>query len=241
MPKDNLCQNITSSNFFLFFDNKLFFDYNNDNQNEELYNEFYSNYYSSKESLTNIKDEEKLLPSNLLSILSIKESDLHNEDLKKNTFMPNQSNENKKNINESLKKDKNYVSQTTTLLPQFNKLNINNYSFIPNTILFKNFMKPNNYNQYYNNKNIQVSFNVQNNINYNINKDIIKNNEKKKKNKKEFTEREGDWLCYHCKNINFTFRNKFNKFHLLKEESEKKYTEAGQKILKWINLSKKKN
>ncbi len=68
------------------------------------------------------------------------------------------------------------------------------------------------------------------------NKKRYNNSNKNKKNKKKsFVEREGDWPCYRCKNINFSFRDKCNKCQLLKEESEKQYIEAGQKLLKLFN------
>ena len=61
--------------------------------------------------------------------------------------------------------------------------------------------------------------------------------DKKKKKKQEFVEREGDWSCYRCKNINFSFRNKCNKCQLLKEESEKKFAEVGEALLKLADIS----
>ena len=60
---------------------------------------------------------------------------------------------------------------------------------------------------------------------------------KKKKKKVEFVEREGDWSCYRCKNINFSFREKCNKCLLSKEESEKKFAEVGEALLKLANNS----
>lgn len=61
--------------------------------------------------------------------------------------------------------------------------------------------------------------------------------DKKKKKKQEFVEREGDWPCYKCKNINFSFRNKCNKCMLSKEESEKKFAEVGEALLKLADVS----
>ena len=60
---------------------------------------------------------------------------------------------------------------------------------------------------------------------------------KKKKKKAEFVEREGDWSCYRCKNVNFSFREKCNKCLLSKEESEKKFAEVGEALLKLANNS----
>lgn len=61
--------------------------------------------------------------------------------------------------------------------------------------------------------------------------------DKKKKKKQEFVEREGDWSCYRCKNINFSFRNKCNKCLFSKEESEKKFAEVGEALLKLADIS----
>lgn len=41
-----------------------------------------------------------------------------------------------------------------------------------------------------------------------------------KKNTKPFAEREGDWICSDCKNLNFSFRTKCNRCNKTKEESE---------------------
>ena len=60
---------------------------------------------------------------------------------------------------------------------------------------------------------------------------------KKKKKKQEFEEREGDWPCYRCKNINFSFKNKCNKCLLSRDESEKKFVEVGEALLKLADLS----
>ena len=39
---------------------------------------------------------------------------------------------------------------------------------------------------------------------------------------KVFTEREGDWVCNNCKNLNFAFRVECNRCHLPKGSNEKK-------------------
>ena len=61
-------------------------------------------------------------------------------------------------------------------------------------------------------------------------------NKKKEKKKKKFIQKEGDWVCYDCKNINFSFRKKCNRCKLLKEESETKFSEAEKRILKLYNI-----
>ena len=61
--------------------------------------------------------------------------------------------------------------------------------------------------------------------------------DKKKKKKQEFVEREGDWSCYRCKNINFAFRDKCNKCKMTKDESEMRFKEVGQALIKLADLS----
>jgi hypothetical protein len=43
-----------------------------------------------------------------------------------------------------------------------------------------------------------------------------------KKKTKIFVEREGDWVCNNCKNLNFAFRVECNRCHLPKGSNEKK-------------------
>lgn len=43
-----------------------------------------------------------------------------------------------------------------------------------------------------------------------------------KRKTKVFTEREGDWVCNNCKNLNFAFRVECNRCHLPKGSTEKK-------------------
>ena len=39
-----------------------------------------------------------------------------------------------------------------------------------------------------------------------------------KKKTRPFTERQGDWICKFCKNLNFAFRNECNRCHMLKKD-----------------------
>jgi hypothetical protein len=93
---------------------------------------------------------------------------------------------------------------------------VNNPSFVANTN---------------NNKNIPI------NNNRNKNKNLGFYEKKKKKKNKEFIEREGDWSCYRCKNINFAFRDKCNKCKMAKDESEMRFKEVGQALIKLADLS----
>ena len=68
-----------------------------------------------------------------------------------------------------------------------------------------------------------------------------------KRKGKVFTEREGDWVCNSCKNLNFAFRVECNRCHLAKGSNEKKEVsennkenkENQQKGYKKINKHKK--
>ena len=60
---------------------------------------------------------------------------------------------------------------------------------------------------------------------------IRKTKERKNSNKKkEFEEKEGDWICCKCRNINFSFRKQCNKCQLSEEASEKMYDNILDKI-----------
>ena len=47
-----------------------------------------------------------------------------------------------------------------------------------------------------------------------------KNNNKSPKFKKPFCEREGDWICFNCHNLNFAFRTNCNRCHLTKKDNQ---------------------
>jgi len=40
-------------------------------------------------------------------------------------------------------------------------------------------------------------------------------------NRKPFNERPGDWICYNCQNLNFTFRTNCNRCHISKIQNQK--------------------
>ena len=46
-------------------------------------------------------------------------------------------------------------------------------------------------------------------------------NKESQKNKKQFRERPGDWVCFNCQNLNFTFRTTCNRCNLSKAENKK--------------------
>ena len=58
--------------------------------------------------------------------------------------------------------------------------------------------------------------------------------------KKNFEEREGDWNCYFCKNLNFSFRKKCNKCGVIKNFSESLHDKCMENILSIINNNQKR-
>ena len=52
-----------------------------------------------------------------------------------------------------------------------------------------------------------------------------------KKNHKPFVEREGDWICNNCKNLNFAFRKECNRCQLPKGSEGKKKAKEEDKII----------
>ena len=72
---------------------------------------------------------------------------------------------------------------------------------------------------------------------------------KSKKKGKIFTERNGDWVCGNCRNLNFAFRIICNRCHLPKVESEKfvngKFEKvknsSNENIYKYSNFQKDDN
>ena len=278
--KEN-CANENTSNYFSFFNHKLFEspldyqEYPEYHQKEYLSNENTysqslegSSTNSSNESFNSLDNEEKLIPLNLLDISPIK---ILNNSPKTKISSPTKTIIKTEQKAENKNKSKNKEIQPELrkyLLPKslFNT-NKNKNNDIKNKILgfnsFAPFIDNNNnlnlYNQLYTAKygdyyhfiNNNDGFCFLNNIgdklessttNYKLsnNKNNMKNmnnkNNKKKKKKQEFVEREGDWPCYRCKNINFSFREKCNKCLFSKDESEKKFQEAGEALIKLADI-----
>jgi hypothetical protein len=65
--------------------------------------------------------------------------------------------------------------------------------------------------------------NITKNKIYNNKTTINNNNNSNNNNKKNFQIREGDWNCFNCNNLNFSFRIKCNRCGMLKINSMKKF------------------
>ncbi len=231
-----------------------------DNQSLEDSSTYISN---SNESIDSIDNEEKFIPLNLLDFSPIKTSNFPEEKQAEQMPKPiklfdfndskekSNSNENKpKEIKPELQKyilpkslfdttkskkvekNENFkFKNTATQVFNQSSASITNYKAVP-FIVYSIPPPTGCLNNTMGNKFGQLPFNY-NVINYRNN-----NMDKKKKKKRpEFVEREGDWSCYRCKNINFSFRGKCNKCQLSKEESEKHYTEVGEALLKLADVS----
>ena len=215
---------------------------------------------TSHESIDLINNEEKLIPLNLLEISPIKtivETKDKNLQMPKKLFDSSDEKENiikneeeKKQIHPDLlkyklpkslfcttktkkneKEEKNSLNNSLLPSPIDEKLNIYTQPFIPKyniypIIICNNACFANNVNNKFGE--IPIQF-------YNYQK--INVDKKKKKKKQEFVEREGDWSCYRCKNINFSFREICNKCQFSKEESEQKFKEVGEALLKLADTS----
>ena len=217
-------------NDILKYDN---FDYDFFEQKEsKIYNEI-DEKNSEEESSTNTSSKsndsleeyenelDRFFPSNILEILKYESFNSKENDNKK-------ENENKK--------EKIMIKPDNILKSFFNKLNINSKPFFPKAKL-PNKSSSNNENNKEEDSNLNINckyFNKNNHSFHHIsnNNNSNKNRNKKNQKKKGYIEKEGDWPCYDCKNINFSFRDVCNRCRLPKEESEKKYREAGEKLIK---------
>lgn len=58
---------------------------------------------------------------------------------------------------------------------------------------------------------------------------------KKKPKKKKLNERDGDWTCFKCKNLNFAFRSFCNRCQMLKDQSDYEHDAFMNNLLQMIN------
>ncbi len=108
-------------------------------------------------------------------------------------------------------------------------------NFINNSNIFiRNSQLNNNMNNQFQNNKKQDNNNdflLEKKITYNNKKGNIKKNKKKKK---DFIERIGDWCCYRCKNLNFSFRDYCNRCLLNRHISEAMYKSIEEKLIEFV-------
>jgi hypothetical protein len=182
---------------------------NNTNQNNFKFSIDLPNVSKSRlhEYLNNdlIESLEKISPE-----ISRKET---KKDIPKFQLSEPESDNNNKNEDEKNEKENNINYSDE-------KNNIHNNNF--NSLYQNNFL--NNLNQFNNNlffNNLQIDNNgiIKNNTFMNN----IENNNNNNNNKKIFKIREGDWNCFNCNNLNFSFRTKCNRCGMTKIISMKKF------------------
>jgi hypothetical protein len=181
-----------------------------------LINELYPNYNNNPYDEFNYKipSKENSLNSLDTSITSI---DINEEEEKK--YIPSTLFDYSRNRSKIIEgKDNVVFIQKKDSKIFVNDLDLNSKPFFPKT--FSKF-----------NQNNKLTTQKNKNIN-NCNNECKKMKNKKKIN---FTVKKDDWVCYDCKNINFSFRDKCNRCQLNKEESEQKYIDAGNIILSKLN------
>ena len=204
------------------------------------------NYQSTEESISNnfiqnmnnLNIEDKFIPLNLLDLSPIKEKvpdnegktspldikpELHKYILPKSLFNSgNNKNkhfeeENKSKIIRDNNKINDNVSNDNSLIKHLNLLS---QPFVPKNKIIPSILI--NSNDYLFNIKIEST---------------KKKKEERRKKKNNFVKREGDWICYKCKNLNFAFRSFCNKCKLPKKESETQIFDIGKELMKLADLS----
>ena len=216
------------------FNSKLFF-----NLNDNLYNNkenIESSDLSSNPIVNNDINSCQYLSKDLLETINITdESEIENDDNKENIS------ENNDNNNKSISPRTNASSCDDNNNKENNKGPIVLITDTPTPIIDNGyFFTPKNFNKNdYSNMNYNINNNIINNINLNINKNkninFNNNSEHKKTKKSKLKEREGDWTCFFCKNLNFSFRKKCNRCGIQREKSDIFYDNYMENLKKLIN------
>ena len=229
----------------IIIENKTINSNNLNNIDKEEYNQLKpnSNYYQTY--------YENYIPSNNTNIYNNNTNSNINQNIIpiNNNINNNNIDMNSQNMNFNMFNQFNIINNTNYRnRPRFNSTNILNSNFIP-PIFSNNIPKINNNNNINNNTEMfgrkgwicpycnNFNYESRNKCNRckldkndlvnskkkitengigNINKNIFEG-----KGQKHFSEREGDWICFNCKNVNFAFRIICNRCQLPKNESEK--------------------
>ena len=224
--------------YFPYFNHKLFdsptlspeeklirkSELNNDSIEEESSNDLFQN-------INNINIEDKFIPLNLLELSPTKDPlstneekspnkdnikpELHKYILPKSLFDSGKNDESNMNHDEFKSEINNEILSDENNKTIIKHLDFCSQPFIPKDKIIQSLL-----------------------INANgFSENKIKKKKEKKKKRINFVKREGDWICYKCKNLNFAFRSICNKCKLPKEESEKYLFDIGNELMKLADLS----